>query len=111
MKRYLLSFLILISAGFSFGQSNEWTTAELEVLEKHGLEKTDHRGVVFEFDSTTDCDIQFSSLKEAIHYYLSLEIKKDLFQICIEDVTDVHGIDNQPLDIHAIVSLYLKTNQ
>lgn len=92
----------------SLSQDVDWTEQHLEIINKYGLEKNDHRGIVFIFQQEISCDTEYSTVHLAIEAYLESISKKDLTSYCITDDEKFINYNGQPLDLFQIVSIYLQ---
>lgn len=104
MKYLILTGLCLIC---TFGYSQNWSKEQIALIDKYGLEKTDHRGLVL---STNAFDCQkISSIEEAIINFFTSDIRKDITTLCIS--SDSENITGTTLNLFEITTLYLKITE
>lgn len=105
MKQFIGVLFFISISFFSVCQEKSWTQEELNVLEKYGLDKQDHRGVEIVYEG---CESYFDSEILGFEaFYSSSDRKKDITKICVKD-NGVRLVDNGTLlSVHESISLYL----
>jgi hypothetical protein len=105
MKPTLFAIAILFSLN-SLGQ--EWTSEQLEVIEKYDLSEKDNRGIIFTSDSY-GCDVEASSQLEAIEAFFTPDIRKDLITVCVSG--EPKDYYNKPLGVKEVIDIYISTTK
>ena len=101
MKTILLAIVTLFSIN-SFAQ--EWTSDQLEVIEKYSLSEKDNRGIIFTADNY-GCDVEVNSQLQAIESFFTPDIRKDIITACISG--EEKDYYNKPLGLKEVIDIYL----
>ena len=103
MKTILIAIVALFSIN-SFAQ--EWTSEQLEVIEKYHLSEKDHRGIIFTADNY-GCDVEADSQLDAIESFFAPDVRKDIITVCISG--EEKDYYNKPLGLKEVIDIYLST--
>lgn len=105
MKNLILLAFVIVS-NISFGQSN-WTSEQIQVLDKYGLTQNDPRGIVFYTGEDQDCTDNQETVLKAIEAFFTTELKSDLTYFCVPQIQNSGIVKGQAMDLFQIVSVYL----
>lgn len=107
MKNLILLTFIVIS-NICYGQ-NSWTTEQIQVLDKYGLNENDHRGVIFYISDKEQS--QYPTLNDAILAFFNSKSVLDISRIYVNNLQGFDSIEGKTLDIHLLVDAYLQLNK
>ncbi len=106
MKGIFLIVTLILSV-HSFSQ--EWTSSELEIIEKFKLSTDDHRGI--RFTSNQETTLVFATLKDALTYYLKKENLVDIIDVSVEEYPAEYKLEGGILGMKEVVEIYIDLNQ
>lgn len=100
--KYLLLLMLACSAFSAYSQKEEWTKYQTEILEKFGLNKDDHRGVILQSQGNSEI-----SIKTALESFFTSESLSDIKTYEVIPSPNNEAYLNRPLSIFEITKLYL----
>ena len=99
--KYLLLLMLACSAFSAYSQKEEWTKAQTEILEKFGLNKDDHRGVILQSQDNSE-----TSIKTALESFFISESLSDMKTYEVIPSLNHEAYLNRPLSTFEITKLY-----
>lgn len=91
-------------------EPGEWTPQEMRIVNQFNLRMDDSRGVLLKNaseSSESTMDYIATSTVDALEYYMTTVVKKDIIYVATPDYADLPEDFRHTLDVHEVVKLYL----